>query len=453
MSQNRSDFSKSMQMIVVGVTIFSCFTFGMLLFSFIDNIFFEGELSTYFRTRYPRYMFGFIAIPIFGGGAFIAYWATRSNLSFMDAYDEKLSLENKTGTENAAIDYVQEWAKEWANSDSAFAQLFKRFNGYLKSISGSGEFGVKQAIDIGSSGKSGMFFAIFIIGIGILPFILSWVFTIFYVEQYYQIGFSEAIKANQSARPDLFLAIILIIVLGSLFGIYKFIRSMVEKVLKYTMNLGEKALNTEEVDLWDRQFKKFISDKHQKVSIPWRYYAYPILIVCSALPFAIGLVLLNNTLLLIGGSLFIMGIIFKRLDNGKGIWFKIQDQNTLLFGHGFKKSALPIGDIEEVIVHYQSIKNKSILLSSETALVRSLMTRAAGKVFDSPELIPSTITFFNHQGNGYTLPLRFMSQKNEGKDSHQLEFFFAYWLKSNGFSFELAESNEDAGDWRAVKQK
>jgi hypothetical protein len=48
--------------------------------------------------------------------------------------------------------------------------------------------------------------------------------------------------------------------------------------------------------------------------------------------------------------------------------------------------------------------------------------------------------------------LRYLEQSNaviEGVTSHEIEFYFAYWLKSNGFQFELAGSDEDAGDWRA----
>ncbi|MFN5317854.1 MAG: hypothetical protein ACK5CY_03335 [Bacteroidia bacterium] len=40
-----------------------------------------------------------------------------------------------------------------------------------------------------------------------------------------------------------------------------------------------------------------------------------------------------------------------------------------------------------------------------------------------------------------------------GVTSHEIEFFFAYWLKSNGFQFELAESEEDAGNWRAFRKR
>jgi hypothetical protein len=75
------------------------------------------------------------------------------------------------------------------------------------------------------------------------------------------------------------------------------------------------------------------------------------------------------------------------------------------------------------------------------------------KLMDAPELIPSSITFNLKTEQAYTLPLRYLEQNHAdiiGVTSHEIEFYFAYWLKLNGFQFELAESDEDAGDWRAL---
>jgi hypothetical protein len=85
--------------------------------------------------------------------------------------------------------------------------------------------------------------------------------------------------------------------------------------------------------------------------------------------------------------------------------------------------------------------------------MRSLITqKVLGELFNGPELIPSTITFFNTKGDGYAIPLRFMTRNGKEVYSHEIEFFFVYWLKSHGFQFELAESDEDAGDWRAFRK-
>jgi hypothetical protein len=175
--------------------------------------------------------------------------------------------------------------------------------------------------------------------------------------------------------------------------------------------------------------------------------------VCSALPLAIGIILFNAELIAAGSAGCIVGLLLNHFDSGKSDWFRFVDSNTLVVGKGFKKIRLSIAAIEEVVVHYQSIKDNSIRLSSETAFMRSLITqKVLGELFNGPELIPSTITFFNTTGDGYAIPLRFMTRNGKEVHSHEIEFFFAFWLKSNGFQFELAESDEDAGDWRAFRK-
>ena len=146
--------------------------------------------------------------------------------------------------------------------------------------------------------------------------------------------------------------------------------------------------------------------------------------------------------------------LLMRFDNGKGIWFHFRDPKTLEVGEGKQAYQFGINDIDEVIVHYQSIHSgyNSLRLSSESAFMRSLSGQIMRKLMDAPELIPSSITFILKTEQAHTLPLRYLEQSNaviEGVTSHEIEFYFAYWLKSNGFQFELAESDEDAGDWRA----
>jgi hypothetical protein len=69
-----------------------------------------------------------------------------------------------------------------------------------------------------------------------------------------------------------------------------------------------------------------------------------------------------------------------------------------------------------------------------------------------PELIPSTIIFYRKDDTPVLLPLRCMNdEKKDAVDSHQIEFFFALWLKERGFAFELQQTDEMAGDWRAYR--
>lgn len=452
MAKNRQDYSRSMQMVIVGITIFTCFTMSLLVWGWMDNIFFGNELSAYLSSRYYRFMVGFIMIPIFGGGAFMMYWATRSNTSFMDAMYDKLDLPYSAENEKTKTSPLQYKAKEYAENDPNFAQLLKRFYGYLRAVSGSGQFGVQQAVDLYSSGKSYMAYY-FILGFAILPFLISYILTVTYIESIYQTEFNIVMKNARLARPDYTLVVILSIVIFLLFLAFKYVRTLTEKILGPVLSVGDKVLSTEEVDPWNRNFKLFMTLKHQYLRKPWRNYFYPLFFFMGGLPFIVGLVLLNYELISICGGAIVTGILLKRFDNRKGAWFQFKDVKNFHVGSGLKSHKLGIQDIDEVIVHYQSIKSQypSIRLSSQSTIMRSLAGKVVNELFDSPDLIPSTITFFTHSNQAFTLPLRFIENNEDEAVSHEIEFYFAYWLKMNGFQFELADSDEDAGDWRAFR--
>ena len=453
MSSNRSDYSKSMRMIITGVSLFSGFCFTLMVFAYIDNIFFGNELSVYLSNRLGRFMIGFIMIPIFGGGAYITYWATRSNTSFLDAYREKLGIQDNADTQKFAASGTERNVKELAKEDNAFNRLLHRFYGYLRGISGSGKFGERQALDLNSRIGGNTMVQIVQISFGILLFICVLTGTNVYVNRVYGVELNEVLNAARVARPAIALSVIAVCGLSLLLLLFKYIRRMVEKVLVPIMNLGGSVLSTEKIDPWAINHPAFLRDTHLQIYFPWRAYLYPVMAVCSVLPLAIGIILFNAELIAAGSAGCIVGLLLNRFDSGKSDWFRFVDSNTLEVGKGFKKTRLPLSEIDEVVVHYQSIKDRSIRLSSETAFMRSLITqKVMGELFNGPELIPSTITFFNTEGDGYAIPLRFMTRNGKEVYSHEIEFFFAYWLKSHGFQFELAGSDEDAGDWRAFRK-
>lgn len=396
-------------------------------------------------------MVGFILIPIFSGGAYLMYWGTRTNISFMDAFYEKLGIPTNAETE-AFIANSTEWkVKEFAKNDEQFNQLLKRFHGYLRGISGGGQFGVRQALDLNSGGINYVVYYI-VLSSAIVPFLIAWLFTSSYIESIYQADFYDVMKLARTSRPDWVLGIVAVIILLLLFVIYKMVRLMTVKILGPILNMGNNVLSTEKTDPWNTNFKAFMNEKHQQINIPLYAYVYPMLIFCSCLPLFVGLVLLDSILILAGSVGLSLGLFLSRFAGGKGSWFRFKDANTLIVGKGLYTKTIRIAEIEEAIVHYQSIKNNSIQISSEAALMRSLISRSViNELMDSPELIPSTMTFFTQTGNSYVLPLRYINQNSKEAYSHEIEFFFAYWLKSNGFSFEIAERNEDAGDWRAYK--
>ena len=455
MTKNSETFSRSMQMVIIGLTLTTCFTLGLLAWGWIDSIFFGNELSVYFANRYYRYMTGFITIPIFGGAAFIMYWATRGNTSYMDAMYDKLDLPTHTTHSNSLTSSVEHSAEELAKTDPVFAQLLKRFYGYLRSFSGSGRFGVRQAIDAASGGKSYWAYY-FVFGFAILPFLLFYLFTVAYAQHVYRAEFNDIMKAARLSRPDYTMGVIMALVILLIILIFKTVRFITIKLLGPFIGISKKTLNTEEADPWSLSFKNFITQKHQYIQVPWRVYFYPLIGFCAGLPFIIGLVLLNSVLVGIGGGLMLAAFSLMRFDNGKGIWFLFSDPKTLEVCEGNKAHQFGINTIEEVIVYYQSIHSgyTSLRLSSESAFMRSLSGRIIRDLMDAPELIPSSITFILKTEQTYTLPLRYLEQNHTdlaGVSSHEIEFFFAFWLKSYGFQFELAKSDEDAGDWRAYK--
>jgi hypothetical protein len=455
MTKTKDNFSRSMQMVIIGLTFTTCFTLGLLAWGWIDSIFFGNELSVYFANRYYRYTTGFILIPILGVAAFIMYWATRGNTSYMDAMEDKLDLPADTTHSNNLTSGLEQSAEEFAKTDPAFAQLLKRFYGYLRSFSGSGLFGVRQAIDAASGGKSYWAYY-FVFGFAMVPFLLFYVITVSYTQHVYRAEFDDIMRAARLTRPDYTMGVIMALVILLIILIFRTVRFLTVKLLGPFIGISKKTLNTKEADPWSLSFNNFITQKHQYTRVPSRVYFYPLIGFCAGLPLIIGLVLLNSVLIIIGGCIMLEAFLLMRLDNGKGIWFRFRDPKTLKVGEGKKVYQFGISDIEEVIVHYQSLNSgyTSVRLSSESAFIRSLSGQIFRELMDSPELIPSTITFNLKNDQAYTLPLRFLEQNDadiSGVSSHEIEFYFAYWLKSNGFHFEVAESNEDAGDWRAFR--
>ncbi len=236
-------------MVIIGLTFTTCFTLGLLAWGWIDGIFFGNELSVYFANRYYRYTTGFITIPIFGGAAFLMYLATRGKTSYMDAMYDKLDLPTDATHSNNLTSGVERSAGEFAKTDPSFAQLLKRFYGYLRSFSGSGQFGVRQAIDAASGGKSYWAY-FFVFGFAIVPFLLFYVFTVSYAQHVYRAEFNEIMKAARLSRPDYTMGVIMALIIMLIILIFKTVRFITIKLLGPFIGMSNKSLNTEEADPW-----------------------------------------------------------------------------------------------------------------------------------------------------------------------------------------------------------
>lgn len=430
---------------LIAITSFSLIFF---VWGWIDGTFFDSELTSYFAIRYERFVTGLFLFPVLMGITYVVYWNYRAGKHFSDGMLDKIDLPEDRGYLNDEKNKVE----VLATNDVAFDKLFKRYNGYLRAISGSGQFNKRQAIDLNSGGKSyiGYFIAI---GVFWIFFLIASVATLYYVQQHYRADFNAVMKNARQTNPLYTLYIIALLAALLLYLIFKYVRILAAKLLGPALVLGNKALNTEKATSLSQRFKEFTTVKHEYIKPPIRTYLYPVALFCSCYPIVIGLVLTDLTLILIGGLAAAAFIALKRFDKGQVLWFHFHDAKTLYVGDAKQSIGFGINDIEDVIVQYQltSSGQSPLRLSGEAAMLRSLANRALKKLLDIPELIPSTIHFILKSDQVYVLPLRYVARNEEGIDSHEIEFFFAYWLKANGFQFELAESEEDAGDWRAFR--
>jgi hypothetical protein len=177
------------------------------------------------------------------------------------------------------------------------------------------------------------------ISFGILLFICVLTGTDAYVNRVYGDEFNVVLNAARVERPTIALSIIALCGLSLLLLLFKYIRRMVEKVLVPVMNLGGSMLSTEKIDPWAINHPAFLRDTHLQIHFPWRAYLYPVVAVCSVLPLAIGIILLNAELIAAGSAGCIVGLLLNHFDSGKSDWFRFVDSNSLEVGKGFKKHA------------------------------------------------------------------------------------------------------------------
>lgn len=447
-------YEQSGFVITILIAAFVAFTMFLLVFGLVDNIFFGSELSVYLSNNYFRYMYGFIMIPIFGIAAVIMYFSLRSNKGYEQAMYEKFDAQEdlqETPWQHAMDPFAQQ-VEQLAEKDSNFAELYRRFNGYVASISGSENTLRRQALDIGSGGRPNMFFTIFVLAFVNLPFLLSWAITAQYVESKYGISFYDAMKQVRQNNSTVFYGVLLLSILtGAVFAI-RYVYSLINNVVKVAYGIGSQVLNTEPAGPLQDTYTIFISQKIQFQVVSWRRYLYIAAIPTALLPLAIGVMIADIPLGAVGGSVMLTAILLLYFDDGKGEAFQISDKGWIRIMNGKKITDFSLSDCEEVVVRYASIHSKNIRISSTSAAMRDIAGNMMKELMNAPELVPTAIIFYRKSAEPIALPLRYLADElQESFDPHQAEFMFAYWLKQFGFSFELAPSNEDAGDWRAVK--
>jgi len=454
MSKEKYDNSSgSMYYIIIG---FNIFLFGIMGFAWMDGLFFNDALLNGLRASNQKVMLGMIMIPIFGGGALVMYFATKSNNDFMEGYAEKMATQFDNA-ENAPElltynDESQISAQNFAAEDKNFNALYKRFKSYLAGVSGEGIPSMRMAVDINSGGRMDMISSIFFMGFIVVPLILVAVIMIYYVKENYEAGIGEAVAAMRHISPVQFFIALIMFVGGFIYAFSTVVLNGVFKMLDFVKEATGAVLNTAPPESFDGMYQKFLNERMLKIDSLWPVLIWMAFIFLAFFPFIVGVALLDFKLLILCGTAGAIAFYFKR-KGSNGDAYRISDKGWVRFVAGSGAvTDFSIDSCDEVIVRYQSILVKSTRISSDSAMVRSVLSPQLTDALNVPELIPSVIIFYRKDEDPVLLPLRYMNDENkDGIESHQIEFFFALWLKERGFAFELQETDEDAGDWRAFR--
>lgn len=455
--QKYFDTMTLLMMLIVGSSLFF---FGLMAFYWIDSLFFNEQVMHFLRTKHNRLFGGSILIVVFGSGGLAMYLGTRTNFEWSDAYIEKLDSvitdeddRDELGATGAYVDKTKSLARQFAEEDEGFSALYKRFSSYLYSTSGNGIPSRNMAVDINSGGRIGMFVHVYTLGLLVVPFILVVAFMMHYVEKIYSLEMGEAVAAVRHISPFRFYVGLILCLSGVAYLMFNFVNSLRKNIFGFVNDISAAVLDTAPPDTLDSMYQTFLNHKYMYINVPWSVLIYQSIIGLAFVPVVFGFVLFNAVLILSGLVPIIIAYSLMQLNNGEGDAFKVSAEGWVRYMPTKGKPVdFSLNDCEEVIVRYQSNQSNSVRISSTTAMMRDLARGAINKILDIPELIPSVIIFHLKDKEPVLVPLRFICDSNEQSvDSHQIEFLFALWLKERGFSFELQQTDEDAGDWRVYR--
>lgn len=455
---SKQKYFDTMTLLMIVIVGSSLFFFGLMAFYWIDSLFFNEQIMHFLRTKHYRLLGGSILIVVFGSGGLAMYLATRTNFEWSDAFVEKLDsiITNKDnrdelGATGAYVDKTKSLARQFAEEDEYFNALYQRFSSYLYSTAGNGIPSRKMAVDINSGGRVGMFVHVYTLGFLVVPFILVVVFMMHYLKKIYGIEMGEAVAAVRQISPFRFYVGLFLCLSGVAYLLFNFVNSLRRNIFGFVNEISTTVLSTAPPDTLDSMYHTFLNSKYQYINVPWSVLISQSIIILAFIPLVFGFVLFNAVLMLSGIVPIVIAFILMQYASGEKDAFKVSAEGWVRYMPTKGKPVdFSVNDCEEVIVRYESNQSKTVRVSSTTAMMRDLARGAINKILDIPELIPSVIIFYLKDKEPVLLPLRFMCDAQEEKvDSHQIEFLFALWLKERGFSFELQQTDEDAGDWRA----
>ena len=408
------------------------------------------------RTKYHRQMVGAILIPIFGGGALAMYFATKTNKDWMESYADKMvaQFEQSVNAPQKVLydDLIKLKAQQFADEDENFAALLARFRSYLAAVSGEGIGSRRMAVDMHSGGRLGMMAAVYFTGFFVVPFMMVAVMLVYYVEDAYNATLGESISSMRHIQPFWFYMSMLVFFAALFYGVRETLFVMIKEMFGFVNKISETVLNTAPPNSFDSMYHKFLNEKIVYINLQWSDMVWQAVIILMLPPLVVGIALLDFKLLILSCGIGAFAIYMKnRKMRGEGI--RVSDKGWVRYiARDGATTDFSLSDCDEVIVRYQSNSEKGVRVSSDAAMMRDVVSRVVTNALDIPELIPSIIIFYRKENSPVVLPLRFMSDESKDSvDSHQIEFFFALWLKERGFAFELQETDEMAGDWRAFR--
>jgi hypothetical protein len=426
---------------------------GLLVGSYaIDSLFFESQLFNYLRTENHRLMTVGILVPIFGMGALMMLAATGTNREFEKDFLSVVT-ESHANPQELPIDKLEKQVQTWCTSDPLFNKLYARYVGYKNTVAGLyDKISPKQAIDLNSAGRVNMFVMIMILGLLVVPFILVYTLMLHYVETEYGKTLGEVVAATRYVRPLAFYGVIIVSIVTVITAVVSYIRGMKSKVFGFVSTSMDATLGELPAPLLGKMQAEFYQSKFH-VKIPnWNgIISFSIAILFYA-PFVLGFLILDMRLFAFGFGMMVLAALISMINHRTETMQMQQNGLINITSKAKKATVFNISDCEEVVVQYQSNQANYAKVSSSTAALRSIGNNIITQILDSPQLIPYAIVFYRKNEKPEAFSLRYLLMNNSQPiDSHLVEFFFALQLKQAGFAFELQETDEQAGNWRAFK--
>jgi len=431
------------------VIAFSGVLFLVMLFYFTDSIFFNEKYFNDVRQHYQVEFAVGLVVMLVSFTISIIYYATKRNEQAMDSYYAAQEEMKEIAYEYKNISIISKdfflQAQAFADQDAFFNRLWLRYTSYLKFSKGE-RHDPKQLIDFSGNPNLALLSMSTIWGPGICVFfVLSFNYVLkSFIKYNYESSnlenpslgrsFSDIFTMAQTNSPDLFLLIVIFTIIVGVLCIYVYLKLLLKNTFTI-LSLKSVYVGNENKPTYSQWLMK----KNRVYNISWQVLFSVGFMIGFYIPLATGLLLFDVTIISISCVGEIVGLLLILFDENKNNSFQVSDSGWVRKTSSWKKPIdISLSDCKNIYFYYvqQRIRYRSILDLFKPQF---------------PLLIPDQIYLEPKEGKGIYLQLRhLMNENKQTLDSHAVEFYFAFLLKSLGFQFEVPENDELAGDWRAV---